>query len=56
MTRESHIIVRVKPDEKERLRAEATRRGVSMSEVLRDYIKRLPKPQAASISDLAPDS
>lgn len=43
MTRETQIIVRVRPEEKQRLQAEAQRRGVSMSEVIRDYIKRLPK-------------
>lgn len=43
MARETQIIVRVRPEEKERLQAEAQRRGLSMSEVIRDYIKRLPK-------------
>ena len=30
-------------DEKQRLRAEANRRGVTMSEVIQDYCKRLPR-------------
>ena len=43
--------IRLNSQELERLKAEAQRRDVSMSEVIRDYIKRMPKPkkdQAAS--------
>lgn len=44
MSRLERIIVRVTSEEKERLHAEAKRRNLSMSEILRDYIKRLPNP------------
>lgn len=37
--------VRLNDNEKARLQKEANRRGVSMSEVIKDYIKRLPKVQ-----------
>ncbi len=48
MTRREVLVVRVLSEEKKRLEAEALKRGVSMSEVIRDYIKRLPKhPQNA---------
>lgn len=44
MSRLERIIIRVTTEEKERLQAEAIRRSLSMSEILRDYIKQLPKP------------
>ena len=44
MSRLERIIVRVTSEEKERLQAEAKKRSLSMSELLRDYIKRLPNP------------
>lgn len=44
MSRLERIIIRVTSEEKERLQAEAVRRSLSMSEILRDYIKQLPKP------------
>ena len=40
--------VRLNDNEKARLQKEANRRGVSMSEVIKDYIKRLPKVQYGS--------
>lgn len=45
MSRIERIIIRVTSEEKERLQAEAERRSLSMSEILRDYIKRLPNPR-----------
>lgn len=44
MSRLERIIIRVTNEEKERLQAEAKKRSLSMSELLRDYIKRLPNP------------
>ncbi|MBO3463105.1 hypothetical protein G7B40_020470 [Aetokthonos hydrillicola Thurmond2011] len=44
MTRKYMLRVRLTEQEKERLQAEADRRAVSMSEVVQDYCKRLPKP------------
>ncbi len=41
--------VRLNDNEKARLQQEADRRGVSMSEVIKDYIKRLPKAQSLSV-------
>lgn len=41
MAREYMLRVRLTEQEKERLQAEADRRGVSMSEVIQDYCKRL---------------
>ncbi|QIZ70633.1 ribbon-helix-helix protein, CopG family [Oxynema aestuarii] len=46
MARDELLQIRLTAQEKERLQAEADRRGVSMSEVIRDYIKRLPKQKA----------
>ena len=43
MAREFSLKVRLTLDEKQRLKAEADRRGVTMSEVMQDYCKRLPK-------------
>ena len=43
MPRDISFIVRLTVDEKQRLKAEAARRGVTMSEVIQDYCKRLPK-------------
>ncbi len=43
MARDELLQIRINTQEKERLQLEAERRGVSMSEVIRDYIKRLPK-------------
>jgi hypothetical protein len=43
MARDTSFIVRLTMDEKQRLKAEADRRGVTMSEVIQDYCKRLPK-------------
>ena len=43
MPRELSLRVRLTEDEKQRLKAEADRRGVTMSEVIQDYCKSLPK-------------
>jgi hypothetical protein len=43
MPREFSLRVRLTEDEKNRLKAEADRRSVTMSEVSQDYCKRLPK-------------
>lgn len=43
MAREFTLRVRLTEDEKLRLKAEADRRQVTMSEVIQDYCKRLPK-------------
>jgi antitoxin component of RelBE/YafQ-DinJ toxin-antitoxin module len=56
MARKEVLVIRVLEDEKKRLEAEASRRGVSMSEVIRDYIKRLPKPIVSGSSLLSDDS
>jgi antitoxin component of RelBE/YafQ-DinJ toxin-antitoxin module len=47
--REYMLRVRLNDNEKARLQQEADRRGVSMSEVIKDYIKRLPKAQSLSV-------
>lgn len=47
MARQKRFQVRLNEDEWLRLHAEAHRRNVSMSEVIQDYIKRLPKPKTA---------
>lgn len=44
MTREHSLRVRLTEDEKSRLQYAAQQRGVSMSEIIQDYCKRLPKP------------
>ena len=44
MARPYMLRVRLTEQEKERLQAEADRRKVSMSEVIQDYCKRLPRP------------
>jgi len=51
MSRSKAIKVRVTEQELERLQAEANRRGVSMSEVIRDCIKCLPQPEAKKDKD-----
>lgn len=43
MARNELLQIRLTGQEKDRLQAEAERREISMSEVIRDYIKRLPK-------------
>lgn len=43
MSREFSLMVRLTEDERLRLKAEADRRQVTMSEVIQDYCKRLPK-------------
>ena len=44
MTREYSLRVRLTEDEKSRLQYAAQQRGVSMSEIIQDHCKRLPKP------------
>lgn len=44
MTRKHSLRVRLTEDEKLRLQYAAKQRGVSMSEVIQDYCKRLSKP------------
>lgn len=51
MAREFNLKVRLTEDEKNRLKGEADRRSVSMSEVIQDYCKRLPKVEAVQSSD-----
>lgn len=51
MAREFNLKVRLTEDEKQRLRAEADRRNVTMSEVVQDYCKRLPKVEVVKSSD-----
>jgi predicted DNA binding CopG/RHH family protein len=43
MTRDKSIKVRLTDDEFERIQFYAKYKGFSVSEVIRDYIKRLPK-------------
>jgi len=52
MARNELLQIRLTGQEKERLQAEAERRGVSMSEVIRDYIKRLPRVKQKSDDSL----
>ncbi len=42
MARTNKVIVRLTDQEKEKLRKESERLGVSMSEVVQDWIKQLP--------------
>ena len=51
MAREFSLRVRLTEDEKNRLKAEADRRSVTMSEVIQDYCKRLPRAEFAQSSD-----
>lgn len=43
MARTNKVIVRVTDREKEKLQKEAERLGVSMSEIVQDWIKQLPE-------------
>jgi predicted DNA binding CopG/RHH family protein len=43
MARDKSIKIRLTEDELERIQAYAESKGFSVSEVIRDYIKRLPK-------------
>ncbi|QIZ70494.1 ribbon-helix-helix protein, CopG family [Oxynema aestuarii] len=47
MARDYMLRIRLNSQELEKLKAEAQRRELSMSEVVRDYIKRMPKPKKA---------
>ncbi|NEU75657.1 ribbon-helix-helix protein, CopG family [Hassallia byssoidea VB512170] len=44
MSREKMLKIRVSDYEFEQLRQEAQKQGVSMSDVVRKYISKLPKP------------
>ncbi|WP_013322153.1 ribbon-helix-helix protein, CopG family [Gloeothece verrucosa] len=44
MSRDEQLKVRLTKEEMERLEAYAKSKGYSKSEIIRDYIKRLPKP------------
>jgi antitoxin component of RelBE/YafQ-DinJ toxin-antitoxin module len=48
MPRDYMLRIRLNSKELERLKAVAKKRQISMSEVIRDYIKRMPKPQTGS--------
>ncbi len=52
MAREFSLRVRLTEDEKQRLKAEADRRSVTMSEVIQDYCKRLPKAVQSQSSEI----
>lgn len=45
MTRTNKVIVRLTDKEKEKILAYAQNLGVSMSEVVQDWIKKLPEPK-----------
>jgi hypothetical protein len=42
MARTNKVIVRLTDQEKAKLQAEAQKKGVSMSEIVQDFIKQLP--------------
>jgi hypothetical protein len=48
MARDYMLRIRLNKQELERLKVAAQTRQVSMSELIRDYIKRMPKPQEKS--------
>jgi hypothetical protein len=45
MSRDKRLEIRLTEDEHRRLEAYASEKDVSMAQVLREYIKRLPKPK-----------
>jgi predicted DNA-binding protein len=45
MLKEKRLEIRLSDDDFARLEAYANHKDVSMAQVLREYIKRLPKPQ-----------
>jgi hypothetical protein len=47
LKKEESFRVRMTPDEKARLEYEANKKDVSMSQVLRDFIRQLPAPKSA---------
>jgi len=51
MARTFSLRVRLTEDEKNRLKNEADRRGVTMSEVIQDYCKRLPRTEVSARGD-----
>ncbi|NJK48424.1 ribbon-helix-helix protein, CopG family [Candidatus Gracilibacteria bacterium] len=44
MTKDEVLKIRLSSEDLERLKAYAKQKDVSMAQVLREYIKRLPKP------------
>jgi Ribbon-helix-helix protein, copG family len=44
MTRQYLLRVRLTEQEKQKLETEARQRGISMSELIRDFVKSLPAP------------
>lgn len=44
MARKQRLMIRLTDEEKQRLEYAAQVKGVSMSEIIQDYCKRLPKP------------
>lgn len=55
MARDKRIQVRLNNQEWEKLYAEAQRREMGMSEVLRDYIKKLPSSNKVTASTTQPN-
>ena len=51
MARKQRLMIRLTDDEKQRLEYAAKRKGVSMSELIQDYCKRLPKPPTENDED-----
>jgi predicted DNA-binding protein len=45
MTKEKRLQIRMSEEDYAKLEAYAKQKDVSMAQVLREYIKRLPKPQ-----------
>jgi predicted DNA-binding protein len=45
MTKEKRLQIRLSAEEYTKLAAYANRKDISMAQVLREYIKRLPNPQ-----------
>jgi predicted DNA binding CopG/RHH family protein len=45
VSREKRFNIRLTEYEFAKLKAEAERQGVTMAEIMRDYIRRLPEPE-----------
>lgn len=55
MSRTERLQIRISPELKEKVEAVAKERNISVSELLVDYIKRLPHPKTLlAISTIAP--
>ncbi len=50
MARKQRLMIRLTEDEKQRLQYAAQVKGVSMSEIIQDYCKRLPKPPENNVA------